>query len=134
MSKTTKARRIGAMLGAAAAVAALSAAAGPAPAVAGADAEVGSAGAYKIADVTALAPGSSTSGGWNNTPTTRYYNVDVRPVATTVTQSCQLEVTRQWRKQNWNADNTRELEIYWTVKNVGSYTCDGDVYLSWVSN
>ncbi|GAB3144736.1 hypothetical protein GCM10027290_23460 [Micromonospora sonneratiae] len=124
-----------AVLGAAATVAAVGLAIGPsAPAVAVAEAEVGSAGAYKIGDVTSLAPGASVTGGWNNTPTSRYYFVDVRPIATTVTQPCTLEVTRSWRKQNWNANNTRELEVYWTVKNVGSYTCDGDVYLSWVSN
>lgn len=91
MLNKTRIRKVAGLLGATAAVVALGAAASPAPA--SALAEVGSAGTYRIATVDNLAAGSTASRGWNNTPTGRSYFVDVKPIATTVTQACQLEVT-----------------------------------------
>lgn len=101
-----------------------------APAVA---AEVDEAATWRIWAGLSLAPGASAVGGWNNTPPGHSYFVDVRPIATTVTTACQMEVERTWRVQHWNADNTRELEVWWRVKNVGTAACKADVYLSAIS-
>ena len=94
-------------------------------------AETDEAGTFAIWNGLSLAPGASAVGGWNNTPPGNSYFVDVRPIATTVTTACQMQVVRTWRVQNWNADNTRELEVWWEVKNVGSAACKADVYLAY---
>jgi hypothetical protein len=130
MLEKTRSRRLAWLLAPAAALALVPAigAAVAQPAAATATSE----GTYTIYHVAGLAPGASTTKHWNNTPAGRSYFVDVRPSATTVTTACSLEVVHSWRNQNWNADNSRELEVWWTVQNVGSATCDGDVYLGYV--
>lgn len=102
------------------------------PVTISAAAEIDEAGTFAIWNGLSLQPGASAVGHWNNTPQGNSYFVDVRPTATTVTTACQMQVTRTWRVQNWNADNTRELEIWWEVKNVGSAACKADVHLAYV--
>jgi hypothetical protein len=95
-------------------------------------AEVDEAGTFMIWQGLSVGAGALAGGSWNNTPPGNSYSVDVRPISTTVTTTCQLEVVRTWRAQDWRADNTRELKIFWQVRNVGTVACQGDVYLTWV--
>jgi hypothetical protein len=134
-----RARRLGWMLAPVALAAALTgvvgaSSAGAAPPVATPNDE----GTFAISHITALAPGASVSKTWNNTPAGRSYFVDVRPVTntSTVPSSCAMEVTRQWRVQNATIVSGAvklELEVHATVQNIGSSTCDADVYLGWVT-
>ena len=143
MITRTTAAKSGLLLSAAAVIGGMATSLSPSPAAATvpadppakvgkAAAEVDEAGTWAIANGVSLSPGATAGGYWNNTPQGNSYFVDVRPTATTVTTACRLEVVRSWRVQNWNADNTRELEIHWQVKNVGTAACKGDVYLSFV--
>jgi transposase-like protein len=68
------------------------------------------AGTYRISQLHGIEPGGTRSGYWNNTPQGRSYFVDVRPISTTVTKPAVIELVRSWRKLNWNANNTTELE------------------------
>jgi hypothetical protein len=105
-------------------------------------------GFYRVADVQALAPGATRTGGWNNTPDHRRYFVDVMPyvpepppaIAATAPPKvtadeaypCQIEVVREWRERY--VSGVTRLRIWWTIKNVGSQTCSAEVYLGYVEN
>jgi hypothetical protein len=43
---------------------------------------------------------------------------------------CAMEITRQWYRQVIHPDGTSEREIPLHVRNVGSFTCTGDVNFS----
>ncbi|MEV4895683.1 hypothetical protein AB0K48_40575 [Nonomuraea sp. NPDC055795] len=98
---------------------------------AGARAAVDVAGTFRIAQVTSLAPGASASGGWNNTPQAFSHFVDAWPTTNAVVAECRIEVVRWWKEYTRYLDGS-ELEVHWTIKNVGSNTCGADVYLGWV--
>jgi hypothetical protein len=95
--------------------------------------EANEAGTYRISQLHGIEPGGTRSGYWNNTPQGRSYFVDVRPISTTVTKPAVIELVRSWRKLNWNANNTTELEVHWQIKNIGADTCDADIYLGYVA-
>jgi hypothetical protein len=92
----------------------------------------GEAGTTFIIPGAALAAGASRNHSWNNIPVGFSVFIDARPRATTVTQPCAIEVTREWWTQFWNANNTRSRTHSFTIKNVGSFTCAYDVFQVWV--
>jgi hypothetical protein len=91
-------------------------------------------GAQQISSFTALAAGASTSGVWWHPPRGRGYYVDVQPDLTgTNSTLCMLAVTGVVRLQRLLIDPNPRLrdEIVWTVKNVGTQPCGGQVFLAW---
>ncbi|HEX4422557.1 MAG TPA: hypothetical protein VH165_31800, partial [Kofleriaceae bacterium] len=71
--------------------------------------------------------GASQSWTWNNAnPLTASHFVGISPTGSTSTATCQLEVTRSWYVQQ----PTGEREFHFTIKNVGSIACQGDVQLA----
>lgn len=78
----------------------------------------------------ALAPGASGTWHWNNAnPLTAVYLPGVSPQGASGLQSCDLEITAEWYIQRLNS-GTAEREFYFTVKNVGSLACTGDILLA----
>lgn len=116
------------------ALAALLAAASPAMASSPSALEVDEAGTYLISSIDDLAPGASISNHWNSTPQGRSHRVDVwpKPNPLVIGAACEMEVVRTWKSMT-NYFDSSELELHWTVKNVGTTTCDGDVYLVYVN-
>ncbi|MFE2758176.1 hypothetical protein ACFXGA_39885 [Actinosynnema sp. NPDC059335] len=97
--------------------------------------EVDEAGTYVIYSIDDLAPGASISKHWNFTPQGLSHRVDVwpKPNPLALGVACEMEVVRTWKSMTNYFDSPSELELHWTVKNVGASTCDGDVYLVYVN-
>jgi hypothetical protein len=78
-----------------------------------------------------IAPGGTHSSQWNKAnPLTATYWLALNPRTNTF---CKLEATRQYYVQRVNSNGTTEREFRFTVKNVGSVTCDGGVLLTKVT-
>jgi hypothetical protein len=91
-------------------------------------------GVEQIGSFSGLAAGASTSGWWLNPPRGRAYYVDVQPDLTNTRSTlCQLQVTSVLRLQRLLVDPYPRLrdEVVWTVKNVGTQACGGQVFLGW---
>jgi hypothetical protein len=97
-------------------------------------APVATDGAQQISSFSRLAAGASTSGVWWHPPRGRGYYVDVQPDLTSTDSAlCMLEVTRVVRLQRLLIDPNPRLrdEVMWTIKNVGTQPCGGQVFLGW---
>lgn len=94
--------------------------------------DIDEAGAYVIDTVSSLAPGATYTNWWNNTPQGVTHFVDAWPRPVGLNEPCEIEVVRWW-KQKTALFGHSELELHWTIKNVGSSPCGADVYLTWVN-
>jgi hypothetical protein len=89
-------------------------------------------GTYKIASVGSLSPGATYSSWWNNTPFGRSYFVEARP-GFSASGPCAIEVTREYNVRTINGSGNPELEVHYSVKNVGSVSCGTEVWLAYVA-
>ncbi|GAA2373892.1 hypothetical protein Cme02nite_02820 [Catellatospora methionotrophica] len=74
----------------------------------------------------AMAAGSSRTWHWNNAGTGNAYQVGLSPQGATAAATCEFEVVR-----DWYAQLPGEIEYWFTVKNVGTISCNADVTLAW---
>jgi hypothetical protein len=89
-----------------------------------------SGGSFLVWTVNDLAPGATSTGHWNNAPQQNSYIVDVRPKGAPIAQACEMEVVRDW--ESYTAlFGSPIFQVWASIKNVGSTTCDADVYLMW---
>jgi hypothetical protein len=92
---------------------------------------VGVPGTYKIGTIASLAPGATYQSWWNNTPMGRSYFLDVRP-GSSPNGPCALELIRSWRVRTVNGAGNPELELHYTLKNVGTVACGAEVWAGYV--
>jgi len=73
-----------------------------------------------------IAPGVSKTFIWNHAnPLNTSYVVGLDPVGATIGNSCQVEVTRSWYKQQPSG----EREFWFTITNIGTFSCGANILL-----
>jgi hypothetical protein len=65
-----------------------------------------------------LQPGASDTINWNNAPWNRVYALSASPVAHQNGAVAKMEITRIWEQHHFD---TGETEVWFTVKNIGSF-------------
>jgi hypothetical protein len=71
-------------------------------------------------------PGATVTAHWNNAnPLTTSYVVGFNPSGATSSALCQFEVIRTWYQQQPGG----EREVWFTLRNVGTIACQGDILL-----
>lgn len=74
-----------------------------------------------------IGAGASQGWTWNNAnPLTASHLVGISPTGSTATDTCQIQVTRNW----YSELPTGERKFNFTLQNVGAIACQGDVQLA----